>query len=251
MPTLNQDDGDLIVLLAGGGAGCSLDSSPKKNWVENSGGLPDYICKIAKGVMRSGKSKSQAIAIAVSRVKKWAVGGDGVNADTKAKAAAAAAEWTALKAKNKSKQIVKMSYEGSEYLMLTKVGSFNTDIVRRAWESMDRERRRVYRAAHPSGNGMETEYAPYSWIRELWTDHVIVEQESQGPDPMRYLKIPYTVSGDDVTFGEPSEVEQVWQKSEDQDVSLSANEKELLSDVLVLTPGRKSYLEIIAGIAKG
>lgn len=105
---LTHEDNDMIVRLASG-AGCSLDSSPGKNWVEKSGGLPNYICKIAKGVMRSGKSKSSAIAIAVSRVKAWAAGGDDVDADTRAKAAKAVAEWTALKAKNKSKKVVKAS----------------------------------------------------------------------------------------------------------------------------------------------
>ena len=71
---MDRTDSDLILLLAAAGP-CSLDSSPKKNWVEKAGGLPNYICHIAKGVMKTGKSKSQAIAIAVSRVKAWAHGG--------------------------------------------------------------------------------------------------------------------------------------------------------------------------------
>jgi hypothetical protein len=82
-------------------AGCSLDEHPgKSNWVEKGGGLPQYICEIARAIKRSGKTTSQAIAIAVGRVKKWAATGEG---DTKAKAAAAVAEWEKLKGKAHAK----------------------------------------------------------------------------------------------------------------------------------------------------
>ena len=77
----------------------SLDESPKHNWVEDAGGLPPYVRKLARGIMKSGKTKSQAIAIAISRIKKWSSGGDSVDADTRAKAAKALAQWEALKAK--------------------------------------------------------------------------------------------------------------------------------------------------------
>jgi hypothetical protein len=89
---------DLIVSLS---SSASLDESPNSNWVEDNGGLPPYVRKLARGIMKSGKSKSQAIAIAISRIKAWAAGGDDVDADTRAKAADAVAQWTALKAKNK------------------------------------------------------------------------------------------------------------------------------------------------------
>jgi hypothetical protein len=80
---------------------CSLDEHPgKSNWVEKGGGLPQYICEIARAIKRSGKTTSQAIAIAVGRVKKWAATGEG---DTKAKAAAAVAEWEKLKGKAHAK----------------------------------------------------------------------------------------------------------------------------------------------------
>lgn len=70
------------------------------NWIEKKGGnLPPYVRQLARGIMKSGKSKSQAIAIAISRIKKWAAGGDGVEPDTRAKAAKALAQWEALKAK--------------------------------------------------------------------------------------------------------------------------------------------------------
>lgn len=85
-----------------------LDRSPKKNWVEKSGGLPKYIEKIAFSLhTKRGMTISRAIATAISRVKKWALGGDNVNADTVAKSVAAVAAWEALKLKNKARRATK------------------------------------------------------------------------------------------------------------------------------------------------
>lgn len=244
---LDQHDGALIVLLAGSGVGCSLDASPKKNWVEKSGGLPDYICKIAKGVMRSGKSKSQAIAIAVSRVKKWAAGGDDVDADTRAKAAKAAAQWAALKTKNKSKQLIKASRaDGSEYLELSYTGSYNTDIVRRAWNAkVERERNQASKATR----GTHEVSSPYSYVRELWSDHILVEIESMGT-PTKVYKVPYAVDGSVVNFGEMVEVEQVWQEVSDKESQLNELEQHLLRDVLVMSAAQESYLSTLAKLTK-
>lgn len=229
------DDVALIVFLSGAGS-CSLDSSPGKNWVENSGGLPNYICKIAKGVMKSGKSKSSAIAIAVSRTKVWAAGGGGVDADTKAKAAKAVAEWNALKAKNKAKKVVKASrQDGSEYLQLSNIGSFNTDMIRKAYNDVQTSMRRAARDQAKAEGRSNFEYednVPYTYIRELWTDHVIVEVEGNGQSGL--AKIPYSVSGSTVSFGVPVEVKQAYVEVEEE---LSDEELELLSDILVLTPG--------------
>lgn len=68
--------------------------------VQKQGGLPEYICTIARAIKRGGKSTSQAIAIAISRVKVWA-SGKGVDKDTQAKAAKALAQWESMKAKSK------------------------------------------------------------------------------------------------------------------------------------------------------
>lgn len=98
--SISLDDAEFI-------RACSLDTHPgSSNWVESSGGLPSYICEVAKGIMKSGHDVSSAIAIAVSRMKVWATG-KGVNKDTQAKAVAALAEWTALKAKSHAKKAVK------------------------------------------------------------------------------------------------------------------------------------------------
>lgn len=88
--------------------GESLDRSPKKNWVERAGGLPKYINDIAHDLhTERGMTISRAIATAISKVKKWAAGGDNVKPDTRAKAAAALAEWETLKAKSKAKSAAK------------------------------------------------------------------------------------------------------------------------------------------------
>lgn len=228
------DDNALIVFLAGAG-GCSLDSSPKTNWVERSGGLPNYICKIAKAVMKSGKSKSSAIAIAVSRTKKWAAGGDNVDADTKAKAAKAVAEWEALKSKNKAKKVVKASrQDGSEYLELSNIPSFNMDMIRKAYNQMQQQMRETYRQ-QAVAEGKRPEYSddvPYSYIREMWTDYVIVEIEDTKGSNQVLAKVPYEVSGSTVTFGVPVEVKQEYVEVEEE---LSDDELELLEDILVLS----------------
>lgn len=227
--SLDYDDKDLLVLAT---SSASLDASPKVNWVERGGGLPPYVRKLARAIMKTGKSKSQAIAIAISRIKKWAAGGDDVNADTRAKAAAALAKWEKLKAKNKAGKVALTAYPDDEgqYLMLTNDGvkPFNVDNVRRAWDGLQSARRRALRS-----NDME---APYSWIRELWTDHIIVENERDGARGTTYQKVPYVVENREVIFGDPVEVEQAWRESEDTAVKLTdeltENESALLSDLI-------------------
>lgn len=95
---LTSEDHELIVAFAG----CSLDESPGSNWVQEAGGLPDFICKVARAIKRGGKTTSEAIAIAVSRMKVWA-SGKGVDKDTQAKAAKALAEWEEKRAKSHAK----------------------------------------------------------------------------------------------------------------------------------------------------
>lgn len=99
---LTSEDQELIVAFAG----CSLDESPGSNWVQQAGGLPEYICQVAKGIKKTGKTTSEAIAIAVSRMKVWATG-KGVDKDTQAKAAAALAEWEEKRAKTHAKTAAK------------------------------------------------------------------------------------------------------------------------------------------------
>jgi uncharacterized protein YdaT len=89
-------------------AGCSLNKSSKHNWIENEGGLPEYICEIARAIARGGKDLESAIPIAISRCKVWA-SGKGVNKKTQAKAAGAVAEWERKKASAKAKKTSKVA----------------------------------------------------------------------------------------------------------------------------------------------
>lgn len=85
-----------------------LDWSPRKNWIENEGGLPRYIETVAIGIMKgTGYPRERAIPIAISRIKRWAAGLDGVKADTKAKAIAALAQWEKMKASAAAKRAAK------------------------------------------------------------------------------------------------------------------------------------------------
>lgn len=72
------------------------------NWVEEAGGLPDFIKRVAKHIFYDSgpMSVSHAIAAAVEQCKKWAAKGN-------AKAAAAIAEWEAKRAKSHVKSAIK------------------------------------------------------------------------------------------------------------------------------------------------
>jgi hypothetical protein len=75
-----------------------FSTSKTSNWVARVGGLPDYIQNVAHGILKTGKTVSQAIQIAIGTVKRWAAGGGKVSAEVKAAAAKAIAEWEAKKA---------------------------------------------------------------------------------------------------------------------------------------------------------
>jgi len=249
-------DNDLVVFLAAGSAGCSLNTSPGKNWVEKEGGLPNYICRIARAVMKSGKSRSSAIAIAVSRAKKWAAGGDKVNADTRAKAAKAVAEWEALKAKAKGGKVVKATNDlDQDYIFLSNINSFNTDLVREAWSDLQRTLRNAareqYVAEHPGQNMPYDLEVPYNYVKELWTDFIIVQVDGYG-NSGELVKVPYEVNDGTVTFHDPVKVVQQYQEvpDDDDDEDLSDEEKELLGDLLVLSPERSMLDKIMALNAK-
>jgi len=74
---------------------------PGPNWVTKTDpvtGLGPYLHAIAHALMRAGHSESEAVALAVGAVKRWAAGEGHVTAKTRAKAAEAVAHWEALKA---------------------------------------------------------------------------------------------------------------------------------------------------------
>lgn len=89
----------------------SLKRTPERDsWVENVGGLPKYIDEIARSIKaRRGVTTSQAVQLAIGAVRRWARGGDNVNADTRAKATAALADWERKKVQSKAKTLAKRS----------------------------------------------------------------------------------------------------------------------------------------------
>lgn len=218
---LSRDDSNLIITLA-----CSLDEKPGSNWVQAGGGLPTYLCEVARAIKKTGKDTSTAIAMAVSRVKRWAATGKG---DTKAKAAKAIAEWEALKAKSgKKSSKVAASNEASEVLVVltkatTSTPDYSMDSIRTAWDSKRSEARRAARKANPS-TWMDEDTYPYDhgYVREVWNRWLIVRS---GRDEETYHRVPYSVAASgEITFGSPTEVVQSYVDvvtPEDTDGSLS------------------------------
>jgi len=83
-----------------------LDRSPKENWVDEEGGLPPYIDRIAKHLESDQHmSREEAIATAVNTAKKMCATGDlnfpgkqNVNAGSRAEACNAVRQWEKMKA---------------------------------------------------------------------------------------------------------------------------------------------------------
>lgn len=205
---LNLTDSDIDQVIMLGSSASLADTAKKDSWIENvDGELPKYVREVARSIMKTGKTKSQAIAIAISRIKKWAATGEG---DTKAKATKALAEWESLKGKAKGKKVAKLSNRTGQMEMLVRPvelialsgPSYNIDNVRRAYDDMMREARRAARAASPHAS--YDDY-PYYWVKEVWNTHLIIENADGGSQQL--FKVDYTVdSSGNPTFKEPVEV---------------------------------------------
>lgn len=197
------DDSDLVVL-----AGCTLAKTPgvKDSWIEAVGGeLPEYICQVAKELVARGYSTSHAIATAVNTIKRWARGGTSsksgpraknVHADTIAKAAKALAEWEALKAKAALSvtKIAEFDEYGNTEIVSLCDHDFSVDVVRRKFEMQN-------------DTGSRNEMSRY-YVREMWTKHLVANYYDGEEE--KIFHVPYTVDGDDITFGEPIELEQAY-----------------------------------------
>ena len=173
----------------------SLDRSPKSNWVEEAGGLPPYIRKIARAIERTGRPLDVAIPIAISRIKVWAAGGDGVTAKTQAKAAAAYAQWLALRAKAGAKMSLSHTLE--------EVSEETRNEINAAW------------ATQPMG--------PRSTIVDYQDGEILVEYEGA-----TLMTVNYFTDGGRMQFGWPLPVEDV-PADEDLEESLTT---ELLAVLL-------------------
>ena len=89
-----------------------LDRSSKKNWVDQVGGLPSYIERVAKHLhYEKGRPIGTAIATAINHAKKMCASGTAfggkvqVSAKARAVACKAVAEWEAKKARSKGKSL--------------------------------------------------------------------------------------------------------------------------------------------------
>lgn len=119
-----HDDVELKAISPGGRPAddSSLDRSPKQNWVEQRGGLPRYVRMVANALVRTGKSRSTAIAIAISKMKRWAAGGDNVRPQVQAAAAKALAQWEAMKGSKSAEAVMVETWdEKSAQAMLEQV----------------------------------------------------------------------------------------------------------------------------------
>jgi hypothetical protein len=230
-----RDDLDLIAAFAG----CSLDEKPGSNWVQDNGGLPDYICRIARAVKRTGKTTGLAISIAVGRAKVWATG-KGVDHDTQVKAAAAVAEWEKLKAKAKVKRIAKtaahaaMTGQGPVLMLAATTTDYPVDLVTTAWQDRVRNARDDWRKNNTSASYDDPDCPPYLWVKEQWTTFLIV-QSDYGKNP-KLWKVPYTVDDQqNVTFGDPVAVKQEYIVIDDGDLDGSEITDEDLKKWMDLT----------------
>lgn len=225
-----------------------LERSPGKrdNWVEQVGGLPDYIERIAKHLHYEEKMTiSRSIAVAVNTVKRWAKGGTvtksgttkRITPKTQALAAKALAEWNAKKARAKLDLSVELTREEKVALIDLAV-SFNTEVVRRAYRHRQEVKREAMYERHRRANkGKKPEEmepypkVPYRYVKEVWSDHLIVSGDDES-----LFKVPYVVgpTNNDVTFGKESEVTQEY-------VELSFPVTTEMIDLALTKDGRKSY----------
>lgn len=217
----DTDDEALVLYLAR----CTLARKPgKQNWLEEKAvdGLPEYICRIARAIHRDGShSISESIAIAVSRAKAWAAGGGNVTAATSAKAAKAVAEWEAKKKAAKLDNKVKLS------TTLNLANSYSIDNIRNAYSS----------------NSISGEYR---YVREMWSDHLIVTVETERGDMVKFVKVPYSVDKQGVpTFGSEVEVKQAFVELANASTALTDKQLELATLIPCTEKANRSLLETV------
>lgn len=212
MNAVTQDEAIIL-------AGCSLNVSPKKNWVEKKGGLPPYVCRVARGIMRSGRSRQTAIQMAIGRVKVWAAGGGNVKADTRAKAAKAVAQWEKMKLS--AHKLAEFDNDTGDVLILSAtLPSFSMDAARAQYQAMVDEEYR--------GGGSFDEDVPVNlWVKEVWSDFLVVSG-----DGGELFKVPFEVKDGTFEFGDEEPVVMVPVPAEFSDEVLEqyGEDEELDSD---------------------
>lgn len=93
-----------------------LDVSPRANWVEKKGGLPDYIDRIAVHLHDGGAPIGVAIATAINAAKKMCSTGDlnwpglqHVNPGSRSEACAAVSQWEAMKTSHEGEPVLALA----------------------------------------------------------------------------------------------------------------------------------------------
>lgn len=92
---------------------------PNNLWNKPGFKLPNYIENVVKGLMESGKSRQDAIPIAIGTVRRWAAGGGNVHPEVVAASKAAIAQWEALKARAKSVKSTRLTAGNPRRLTLS------------------------------------------------------------------------------------------------------------------------------------
>lgn len=100
---------DEFVVTPGGRIGddSPRDLSPRKNWVDEVGGMPWYMRIVRNALLRQGHDMQSATAIAVNTMKRWAAGGQHVHPQVQAAAAAALADWERKRAQAHADNVTK------------------------------------------------------------------------------------------------------------------------------------------------
>lgn len=106
LDSLDDIDIKAIVITPGGRVGNNTPFSRSRtdNWVARAGGLPDYVRIVAHGLVKKGKTESEAIHLAIGILKNWASGKGHVSAKVRAAAAKAIAQWEAMRASARIKK---------------------------------------------------------------------------------------------------------------------------------------------------
>ena len=131
----------LALKIGGGQVTAEYSPTDQFNWVDDVGGLPKYIKKIADAVQKeTGKSEGNSIAIAVNACKKMCKTGDlnfpgdqDVNPGSKAKACKAIEEWEAKKAEAKADND-KHSTDGTS-MATSGTATFAGDSYKKQWRN--------------------------------------------------------------------------------------------------------------------
>lgn len=145
-----------IVVTPGGRVGNDTPFSRSRtdNWVARSGGLPNYVRIVAHGLMKKGKTESEAIHLAIGILKNWASGKGHVSAKVRAAAAKAIAQWEAMRAATHLRHAAKKPTK-------------NSDSAKSLWD-------------HPGNGSKSKESGMNIEYKDIGVNGLTVEDEAQG-----------------------------------------------------------------------